>query len=165
MKRDLALGAAAALAIAVLYLVAAPASRSAVQPAPVAQAAVGFEQGKLDPAAGPRTGAPATRGPVVSRGTASWYAADGLIAAAGPELRHALGSDWRGSVVRVVAGDRSVSVKVTDWCQCYKGERRERLIDLSAGAFAELAPLAVGLVDVGIQLAPGRPVPPATDAR
>ena len=80
------------------------------------------------------------------RGTASWYCnsngSRGPISAchyqhpdtsgfdaypaAGPKLREALGSGWRGRVVSV----DGIAVKLVDWCQCYKGERSERLIDL-----------------------------------
>jgi rare lipoprotein A (peptidoglycan hydrolase) len=84
-------------------------------------------------------------------GVASWYAAHGAIAAAGPVLRHALGAHWRGSVVRVCAGDRCVTVTVSDWCQCYRGEDRERMIDLSDDTFARLAPLSRGVLDVVVR--------------
>lgn len=93
------------------------------------------------------------------RGVASWYATPGLTAAAGPKLRRWLGPNWRGATVVVSTGERSVAVKLLDWCQCFKGQRSERLIDLSDGAFAALAPLASGLVRVTITI----PVPPRTD--
>jgi hypothetical protein len=81
------------------------------------------------------------------RGSASWYCKAGvsicmsahpdragvadLYAAAGPRLRRAIcGSDtsncWRGRRV-VVDG---VVVVLADWCQCYKGQANEKLIDL-----------------------------------
>jgi hypothetical protein len=47
-------------------------------------------------------------------------------AAAGPDLRAALGSDWRGSIVYV----DGIRVQLIDWCQCYKGEPNEKLLDL-----------------------------------
>jgi hypothetical protein len=93
------------------------------------------------------------------RGRASWYAADGFVAAAGPALRRALGRGWRGTLVRVSAGGRSVTVRLSDWCQCYRGTSTERLLDLSNSAFAAIAPLSTGLVDVRIRTI----VPPATD--
>lgn len=93
-------------------------------------------------------------------GRASWFHVEGNVAAAGPALREWLGPDWRGQHVRVSAGGRSVVVAIVDWCQCYRGERRERVIDLSDGAFARLAPPSVGLVRVTVS----RIVPPATDA-
>ena len=46
--------------------------------------------------------------------------------AAGPDLRAALGSGWRGRVVSV----DGIAVKLVDWCQCHKGESGEKLIDL-----------------------------------
>ena len=91
-------------------------------------------------------------------GTASWYRTPGLTAAAGPALRHALGRDWRGQLVKVCARN-CVTVRLTDWCQCYGGERRERLLDLADAAFARIAPLAAGLVRVTVSPI----VPPATD--
>ena len=74
------------------------------------------------------------------RGSASWYCRAGsspchyqypdsggfdAYAAAGPKLRAALG-DWRGKVVSV----DGIRVKLVDWCQCYKGQANEKLIDL-----------------------------------
>ena len=47
-------------------------------------------------------------------------------AAAGPRLRAALGSGWRGRVVSV----DGLRVKLVDWCQCYQGQANEKLIDL-----------------------------------
>jgi len=51
-------------------------------------------------------------------------------AAAGPALRAALGSGWRGTVV-TVCGRRCVAVKLIDWCKCTGGSVGvEKLIDL-----------------------------------
>ena len=52
-------------------------------------------------------------------------------AAAGPKLRAALG-DWRGRVVSV----DGIRVKLIDWCQCYKGESNEKLLDLYYDVFS-----------------------------
>ena len=86
-------------------------------------------------------------------GRASWYDnGPGLYAAAGPVLRSMLGRYWRGLRVSVcTASDTCVSVRLTDWCQCYKGQATERLIDLSPDAFARLAPLSRGLVAVTLR--------------
>lgn len=80
-------------------------------------------------------------------GAASWYCRAGsspctsghpdgsgfdAYGAAGPRLRAALGSDWRGSVVYV----DGVRVKLIDWCQCYQGESNEKLLDLYYDVFA-----------------------------
>lgn len=115
--------------------------------------------GTARPDASPRAGSGLSL-----RGSASWYRVPGLTAAAGPELRQALGKGWRGARVTVCA-DRCVTVRLVDWCQCYRGERRERLVDLSDGAFSRLAPLPVGIVRVRI-VTPEQPAstPPATDA-
>ena len=88
------------------------------------------------------------RGPTshVLRGPASWYCnGDGsrgavspchnaygdtagfdAYAAAGPRLRAAIGSAWRGRVVSV----DGLRVKLVDWCQCYEGQANEKVIDL-----------------------------------
>lgn len=106
---------------------------------------------------GPSSGTDAMRTTVL-HGRASWYGT-GTIAAAGPVLRRALGPGWRGTVVRVSSGSRSVVVRLVDWCQCYRGTKGERVIDLGADAFRELAPLAVGVIRVSVS-----PIlPPATD--
>jgi hypothetical protein len=74
-------------------------------------------------------------------GRASWYCDAGVspcssshpdtsgfdaYGAAGPRLRAAIGANWRGMVVTI----DGVRVKLIDWCQCYKGEPSEKLIDL-----------------------------------
>lgn len=157
-------GAGSNLAV-LTYVAAAETSRPATQPAPVSIGTTGNEQGTQAPAAESRTPAPradgGSRAPDL-RGRASWYAAAGRVAAAGPALRRALGYGWRGTWVRVSAGSRSVMVRLDDWCQCYRGTRAERLIDLSDDDFAVLAPLAAGVVRVRIT-APRPIVPPATD--
>ncbi len=83
----------------------------------------------------------------VLRGYASYYCRAGsspctanypdqggvqAYAAAGPDLRAALGSDWRGSIVYV----DGIRVKLIDWCQCYKGESNEKLLDLYYDVFS-----------------------------
>jgi hypothetical protein len=74
-------------------------------------------------------------------GRASWYCDAGVsactsnhpdtsgfdaYAAAGPRLRAAIGSGWRGMVVTV----DGLRVKLIDWCQCYQGQSNEKLLDL-----------------------------------
>jgi hypothetical protein len=83
----------------------------------------------------------------VLRGPASWYCRAGIspctytnpdvggfdaYAAAGPELRAAIGPSWRGSIVWV----DGVRVRLIDWCQCYKGEPQEKLLDLYYDVYA-----------------------------
>lgn len=51
-------------------------------------------------------------------------------AAAGPRLRAMLGR-WRNRVVLV----DGLRVRLVDWCQCYKGTRHEKLIDLYRDVF------------------------------
>ena len=83
----------------------------------------------------------------VLRGPASWYCRAGVspctntnpdlggfdaYAAAGPKLRAAIGASWRGSIVWV----DGIRVKLIDWCQCYKGEPHEKLLDLYYDVYA-----------------------------
>lgn len=85
----------------------------------------------------------------VVTGRASWYnVGRGYYAAAGPALR--IGS-WRGRVIRVCNDQKCIKVKIVDWCQCYRNESRERIIDLSADAFAALFPLSKGLGKVTVK--------------
>jgi len=81
-------------------------------------------------------------------GRASWYDD-------GPGLYAAVNSFRWGDTpyrVRVTAGDRSVVVIVRDFCGCYTGTARERIIDLSPAAFQALAPLSRGLVHVTVDI-------------
>lgn len=79
-------------------------------------------------------------------GAASWYCRAGIspctanyadaggfdaYAAAGPRLRAAIGSTWRGRIVYV----DGIRVKLIDWCQCYDGEPNEKLLDLYYDVF------------------------------
>lgn len=80
-------------------------------------------------------------------GVASWYCRAGVspctsgypddggvdaYAAAGPRLRAAIGSGWRGKVVLV----DGLRVRLIDWCQCYQGGSNEKLLDLYYDVFA-----------------------------
>jgi hypothetical protein len=96
------------------------------------------------------------------RGKASWYCKAGvsicmavhpdragvadMYAAAGPRLRRAIcGSDtsdcWRGRRVYV----NGVAVVLADWCQCYKGEAHEKIIDLYWDAWARVPNVESGV--------------------
>jgi len=92
--------------------------------------------------------------PFVLHGKASWYdtvpRGHGFAAAAGPALRRALGTSWRGKTVTVRANGRSIRVVVSDWCRCYKGTAMERLIDLDVRAFALLDSPTRGIVNVEV---------------
>ena len=109
----------------------------------------------------PATGSATTiAGPTAIAGRATWYAASGMTAAAGPLLRKWLGKDWRGTTVRFSTPSRSsLIVTLSDWCLCSRGRR---LIDLSDDAFAQLAPLSVGVLRVTVSRV-NVPEPPATD--
>lgn len=84
--------------------------------------------------------------PELVRGIASWYRWRPGEAAAGPALRSALGPGWRGQLVRACAGERCVTVRLTDWCGCPRG----RVIDLDRAAFALLELPSRGLVPVRV---------------
>lgn len=80
-----------------------------------------------------------------AHGPASWYddpRKAGLYAAAGPALRV---GDWRGRTVTVCAST-CFAVVLSDFCGCPGG----RVIDLSGNAFARLAPLSRGVVQVTV---------------
>lgn len=94
-------------------------------------------------------------------GVATWYclpgrsactvgfASSGAFAAAGAPLRRALGSSWRGRLVTVCTPDCiqprvSVAVRLIDVCVC------ERVLDLYASAFGQLAGLSTGELDVEV---------------
>jgi hypothetical protein len=135
-----------------------PRPTSASQPAPVPSGSTGYEQGTMVLAADSRTPAPRQSAIAATvRGRASWYGVDGDVAAAGPALRH---GHWRGSLVAVCA-DRCVTVRLVDFCQCLRGQRSERVIDLSPSAFARLAPLSAGLIRVTVSAV--HVLPPPTD--
>ena len=85
------------------------------------------------------------------RGYATWYAADGLIAAAGPALRRSLGHGWRGQRVAVCLSGRCVRVTLADWCACGPRHGQPTLLDLSDDAYRRLAPLSSGVLRVTVR--------------
>lgn len=99
------------------------------------------------------------------RGVATWYdAPTRRDAAAGPALRDALGSDWRGRWVTVSAAGRSTLVRLTDWCACGDRHGSPTVLDLDDAAFARLAPLGTGVLDVVVSWESGpAPTLPPTD--
>jgi rare lipoprotein A len=95
--------------------------------------------------------------PDVQRGKASWYGDrfQGRPTASGERFNmHALTASHPslpfGTVVRVthVANGRSVDVRINDRF----GGHRGRIIDLSKAAFARLAPLDAGVIEVQVQV-------------
>ncbi len=106
-----------------------------------------------------KTSGQAATGSVILKGTATWYCvrgvspchkrySGGLYAAAGSELRKALGSHWRGKSVTVCRSRTNcVRVKLIDWCACGGA----RVIDLYGDAFKRLAPLSSGVINVKIR--------------
>jgi len=110
-------------------------------------ATLGLTTPQVDPTPAP-TVAPERAGGIT--GAASWYAYHEGQAAAGPALRRLLGPDWRGQRVTVSRGTAHVVVMLTDWCQCYEDEIRERIIDLDDDDFAALGPTSAGVIDVSV---------------
>lgn len=107
------------------------------------------------------TGRPMGRGaPLLAariRGTATWlcdpprwprctkgYPEGSFVAARGSEIP----VSWRGKVVRVWHGRRHVDVRIVDACWC----PGQRVIDLYAIAFRELAPQGDGEIPVTVEL-------------
>ena len=90
------------------------------------------------------------RGPVL-RGVATWFDSPAGVSAAGPALRAALGSGWRGRTVTVCAGERCVETVLGDWCACGDRPGGPTVIDLHAPIFAALAPLSRGVIAVTVQ--------------
>lgn len=74
----------------------------------------------------------------------SGYAAAGAYGAAGPALRAALGSHWRGRSVTLSYRGRTVRIRLIDWCRCPHG----RIVDVYASAFDDLGPLSAGVLRV-----------------
>jgi rare lipoprotein A (peptidoglycan hydrolase) len=96
----------------------------------------------------------------ILRGLASWYDAPAGGAAAGPDLRAALGPGWRGQSVVVTRSDEgaAVVVRLTDWCACGDRGGVPTLIDLPRADFAVLALPSAGIVRVTVAPIPAPPV-------
>jgi hypothetical protein len=107
---------------------------------------------RVQPAARAQTEARPEEAPPSLTGSASRYAYVKGGAAAGPQLRRWLGKDWRGTTVTVCAVESKActKVKLTDSCQCYRDEKRERIIDLDDRSFAKLAALWRGVIKVTV---------------
>lgn len=100
--------------------------------------------------------APAPRSDTIT-GQASFYCEGfrGRITASGapfdPEAMTAAGWDWRlGTRLLVTHGERSVVVLLTDRGPARKLRARGRVLDLSRAAFARLAPLEAGVIEVAV---------------
>jgi hypothetical protein len=143
------------------------ATRSVRAPGPISRPSIPFQHDDLVPRRTPhlamaysapgrtlnsrpvrRIGPPVRQdGPSIA-GQAVWHATgrDGSYGAAGPFLRRWLGPSWRGTTVSV-CHERCIRVRLVDWCRCGDGRR---LVDLSDEAFARLAPLGRGTIQVTI---------------
>jgi hypothetical protein len=135
----------------VLLTSTAPASHPAVSGHPSASSSPEDRQTQPPPTAKPQ---PARVAVGSVEGKASWYcvpgrsrcptfAHGGLFAAAGPALRV---GNWRGRYVTVWYGKAHVTVQLIDSCErgCTVA------IDLFGDAFAQLAPLGTGRIDVRV---------------
>lgn len=104
------------------------------------------------PATGKRP-APAEAPPdrITLRGIATWFASPSGVSAAGPDLRAALGPGWRGTRVRVCAGDRCVATVLGDWCACGSRPGGPTVIDLDDNVFARLSSLDTGVLPIEVR--------------
>ena len=111
----------------------------------------------VSPSSSPRPtpGLRATSKPRFIVGVATYYTAQpGFFGAAGPALRRALGSSWRGQTVMVCGFTGGVSrcrpVLLSDWCACGLGH----VIDLTTEAWQAVCglPLSAGVCRVEVQL-------------
>jgi len=89
-----------------------------------------------------------------------WGAPVAYYAAAGPAARKLIGDKnpyhehYPVYVTNRKTG-RTIKVIIVDWCQCSKGKRSEKAIDLSPAAFQALGlPLGHGVMRVTITLLP-----------
>lgn len=111
---------------------------------------------------------PAATSGVVYRGTATWYCSDGRDGSRPSPCTRGYGpsdlvaaidrkdSEFRkGDLVLVRHGDRSVVVRIVDTCKCVDA----RVIDLTIGAFQELAPWGAGVLSVTLERADGIRLP------
>lgn len=128
---------------------AAPPRLRRIQPEPVAKA---VPQPTPKPTPKPKKSNGYTLTGHSMRGVATWYCKAGrsicmavhpdrpgvldLYAAAGPSLRHALGSHWRNRTVHVCGRTGCVNVVLADWCACGGGHT----IDLYWDAFNIVSP-------------------------
>jgi hypothetical protein len=116
-----------------------PSAPRPVSVAPVSRHPVGRQSASSG--ATPATGSTA---PSVT-GTASWFRSPRGVSAAGPALRTALGSGWRGTRVRVTGPAGSAWTTLGDWMAA------DRLIDLDDDVFpAVCGPLSRGICRVEV---------------
>lgn len=154
------------------------ASPAAVEPFPAArpqpEAPIGTR--RLLPLASPASGNGAAR--VVAppdptsppaapiEGTATWYCSSASTCTRGhdpSDLVAAIDTSTgigRGESVRVTSAGRAITVTVVDVCAC----PGRRVIDLTSGAFSQLAPLSRGVIPVVLErVAVGGATVPPTD--
>ena len=159
------------LAVGVLAVDALGRPREAVPPCP----ATSTPSPSSSPVLGPPTPVETVEAPIV--GIASWYGnprkwgeptvawytrkskwGDPVVfyAAAGPKLRDYLGDqnpyhEHYPLLITNPKTGKTILIVVVDWCQCSKGKKGEKLVDLSPAAFLALGvPLSRGIQKVYI---------------
>lgn len=83
-------------------------------------------------------------------GLATWFDdGPGLYAAAGPSLRRAIGSHWRGTIVTVCSRSRCVDgVILSDFCACGPRHGKPTALDLSLFTFSRFTAPGRGVIEV-----------------
>lgn len=89
---------------------------------------------------------------ILVKGKASWYKYKGGLFAASPDFP-------KGTNLRVIntANKKSVDVVVNDYGPD-RVKHPERVVDLDSAAFASLAPLGQGTIDIAVEVLPNKPV-------
>lgn len=105
----------------------------------------------------PPTAAPASKSDRSVTGTASNYGGTaGFMGRAAVALPGALGGRYTGKIngYVTVCADRCARLPIVDWCQCYWGTSRQRIVDLSHEAWRAVSDLPVsrGLMTVRLLL-------------